>query len=379
MAEGREDSHWDSAQQTHREIQHEIMHSRNLELFEDVERLLPAGELPACIEQQMEVEDWKLEEPTTKRKRATPKEPKRPRGEPLPEGAQVGFKSVLDILQKKSGKKGAKAQVTAVVDTYSDSDGDLPDLDGATRANHASDPSDEEEAMIAPPKKARKEPVKKSVPEPVKKAAPRKKALPPSSPTTSPARPSAIDFLMPEPVRRQPILVSPRRSLSPDAVIPSSTSPSPPPVVHDVQRSKTTTRLPSSLAAKAGFSQLDMSYVLGSSDDELLLQPGAAKGSSATRSTRTAMLPPPVPSSPAITQVTPFPVRRIGLGARRPRVVSSSSDHGGSPQAKAQQPATPGEASPEILRGVRRLKKQVLKRSHLVSSARPHPLTADGT
>ncbi|WVQ86187.1 hypothetical protein IAT38_008355 [Cryptococcus sp. DSM 104549] len=56
MSENREDANWDKAQQTHREIQEEILHSRNLELFEDVEPLLP--EMPECIEQEMPVDKW---------------------------------------------------------------------------------------------------------------------------------------------------------------------------------------------------------------------------------------------------------------------------------------------------------------------------------
>jgi ATP-dependent DNA helicase MPH1 len=58
MSELREDTNWDTAQQTHREIQHEILHSRNLELFEDVERLLPLGSLPDCTEKLMAIDPW---------------------------------------------------------------------------------------------------------------------------------------------------------------------------------------------------------------------------------------------------------------------------------------------------------------------------------
>jgi len=50
MSEGREDANWDTAQQIHREIQEEILHSRNLELFEDVEPLIPLGKKPQCVE-----------------------------------------------------------------------------------------------------------------------------------------------------------------------------------------------------------------------------------------------------------------------------------------------------------------------------------------
>ena len=68
MSEEREDANWDKAQRSHRDIQEEILHSRNLELFEDVERLLPGPELPECLEQLMPVDQWDPEDQKLKRK-----------------------------------------------------------------------------------------------------------------------------------------------------------------------------------------------------------------------------------------------------------------------------------------------------------------------
>lgn len=123
MSENREDLNWDSAQQTHREIQEEILHSRNLELFEDVERLLPVGPFPKCEEKEMPVDPWDPED--QKRKIvATPKSKTKAkdkeagagavqRGDAIPEGAANGFRSVAELLREQgkpvAGKGKAKA------------------------------------------------------------------------------------------------------------------------------------------------------------------------------------------------------------------------------------------------------------------------------
>jgi ATP-dependent DNA helicase MPH1 len=130
MSEGREDANWDTAQATHREIQEEILHSRNLELFEDVERLLPSGKLPECVEEEMPVDPWDPEDQKLRKKlpAASTRSPKaksktkgkekesKHRGHEIPEGAPDGFKSVAQLLRdadrsvddggKKSTAKG---------------------------------------------------------------------------------------------------------------------------------------------------------------------------------------------------------------------------------------------------------------------------------
>ncbi|WVO18165.1 hypothetical protein L204_105868 [Cryptococcus depauperatus] len=70
MSELREDMNWDTAQQTHRDIQEEILHSRNLELFEDVEPLLPDRKIPDCIEEKMSIDPWDPDDPNFKKQMA---------------------------------------------------------------------------------------------------------------------------------------------------------------------------------------------------------------------------------------------------------------------------------------------------------------------
>lgn len=124
MSEGREDANWDTAQATHREIQEEILHSRNLELFDDVERLLPPGKLPDCVEQEMPVDPWDPSDLKKARKLFSPKRASKTkadkpvqRGHEIPEGGSVGFKSVAQLL-KESGKSIGKGK-TAVKRTLS--------------------------------------------------------------------------------------------------------------------------------------------------------------------------------------------------------------------------------------------------------------------
>ncbi|WVW80652.1 hypothetical protein I302_102638 [Kwoniella bestiolae CBS 10118] len=139
MSENREDMNWETAQQTHRDIQEEILHSRNLELFEDVEPLIPDGQFPECVEQEMEIDPWDPDDKkfqktlaeaeklvrkekekretallgATGRGKGKAKDKDKGRGHEVPEGAE-GFKSVADLLRdagklpsstKKKGKR----------------------------------------------------------------------------------------------------------------------------------------------------------------------------------------------------------------------------------------------------------------------------------
>lgn len=137
MSEGREDLNWDKAQDSHREIQEEILHSRNLELFEDVERLLPPGKFPQVEEMEMEVDPWDPENlneklaaskafqkaekkakaagkkavslaSKMKEERASAPAGSGGRGADIPEDAPVGFKTVAELLREQQAKKAKK-------------------------------------------------------------------------------------------------------------------------------------------------------------------------------------------------------------------------------------------------------------------------------
>lgn len=109
MTEGREDGNWDQALSSHQDMQSEIITGRNIELYDDVERLLPDGCNPTCVEQVLTVDPYEPEDKAHnkgKRKSAvnakTPKA-KRVRGELVPEGALDGF--IMASSLTKNGKK----------------------------------------------------------------------------------------------------------------------------------------------------------------------------------------------------------------------------------------------------------------------------------
>lgn len=130
MTEGREDGNWEKAQQTHRDIQREILLNANLELFEDVERLLPPGDLPQCVEKEMPVDAW---DPGAKGKKrqlagASKLKAKRAPVMAVPEGAE-GFKSVSAWL--KEGTKGKRGKNSGLRD-YDDDDSEGDEEQGSS-------------------------------------------------------------------------------------------------------------------------------------------------------------------------------------------------------------------------------------------------------
>nr|XP_019001717.1 uncharacterized protein I203_05920 [Kwoniella mangroviensis CBS 8507]OCF65178.1 hypothetical protein I203_05920 [Kwoniella mangroviensis CBS 8507] len=158
MSENREDTNWETAQQTHRDIQEEILHSRNLELFEDVEPLLPDGKFPECIEQEMEIDPWdpddkKFQKTLAEAERLVRKEKAksdkalsseskttkgqgkgRGRGHEVPDGAE-GFKSVADLLRDAGKLSSAKKKKGRQVEHDSEGEEDEEDTSTKKRQN----------------------------------------------------------------------------------------------------------------------------------------------------------------------------------------------------------------------------------------------------
>lgn len=340
MSENREDLNWDTAQRTHRDIQEEILHSRNLELFEDVERLLPPGPLPECVEQHMDVDPWDPEDKKRTRKLAAAngttgkvsKAPaKRKRGAEIPEEAHEGFKSVVELL-KKAKKRGKKAVVEEVedVDEGMSSPDDLESLfRQRPHREHAVQETAKPKAMSPPDSDDNEEddggPVRHDALDfintrgTIQRRSPLRSSVPSSS---SPAKSSEALFM--DAPSSQVIAVdsSPRAPKEGLFLEPPSS-----------QAAGSGNRLTPRTAAAAGFSQIvDMS--MSDDDDVLNSSPPPSR----------AMPPPPLPPSvmldtplnhkPAATppscstEPTPFPVRR------RPAtklVHVSSSETGESP------------------------------------------------
>jgi len=198
MSEDREDRNWDKAQQTHREIQEEILHSRNLELFEDVERLLPPGEFPTCTEREMAIDPWDPAE--MKKKKLLPAatqeqvaksngtKAKRVRGMEIPDFAHEGFKSVAELLklgaakQKKRGRKSALEDVLEdaadEVSEEEEEEEDVPDFDVREHEMLYGSTSSWKKSPATKPraKKAKTTPTKTAKPKPPPKAKKKTKA-----------------------------------------------------------------------------------------------------------------------------------------------------------------------------------------------------------
>jgi ATP-dependent DNA helicase MPH1 len=135
MTEGREDGNWDTALLSHQEMQSEIITGRNIELYDDVERLLPEGINPTCIEQVLSVDPYVAEDKAhnnRKRKSAADgktSKAKKARGEPVPEGALDGFIMASSLTKKgkklgsaKKGRLGVRTDLLPGADSESDSD-----------------------------------------------------------------------------------------------------------------------------------------------------------------------------------------------------------------------------------------------------------------
>ena len=57
LSEDREERNWEKADDNYKDVQRFIVKAEHLELFEDVERLIPDHIKPECVEMEMEIEE----------------------------------------------------------------------------------------------------------------------------------------------------------------------------------------------------------------------------------------------------------------------------------------------------------------------------------
>jgi ATP-dependent DNA helicase MPH1 len=119
LAEGREEANWNKAREAYNDVQRSIVRREQLELYDDVERLLPDHIKPQCLEYDRSAAEKSrervIQEPSKKRKR---------NGGPtrdIPPGACTGFVSVAELLAKQKVKKRKK---TARFDEHAGLDDD---------------------------------------------------------------------------------------------------------------------------------------------------------------------------------------------------------------------------------------------------------------
>lgn len=140
LAQGREEANWDKAQSKYQEVQHTIVNGDQLELYGDVERLIPDDIDPVCKEQMMDIEEHVREKPKARGSRAadSPKKAstskKRKRntdpGRNIPEGASRAFVPVSKLIEI-AAKKRQKDELTLTLgdDGSLESDDDDRDLE----------------------------------------------------------------------------------------------------------------------------------------------------------------------------------------------------------------------------------------------------------
>ena len=75
LSEDREECNWDKANNSYRDVQRFIIEAKKLELYVDVERLIPGDIKPECIDQMMVIEEYVREDPAL-HKRGGPKSAK---------------------------------------------------------------------------------------------------------------------------------------------------------------------------------------------------------------------------------------------------------------------------------------------------------------
>ena len=113
LAEGREDMNWNKAREAYNDVQRSIVRGEQLELYDDVERLLPDHIKPQCLEMVMEIEEYDRSA-TEKSRENTTREPSKKRkrnNDPtrdIPPGACTGFVSVAELLVKQKVKRRGK-------------------------------------------------------------------------------------------------------------------------------------------------------------------------------------------------------------------------------------------------------------------------------
>ena len=104
---------WNKAREAYNDVQRSIVRGEQLELYDDVERLLPDHIKPQCLEMVMEIEEYDRSV-TEKSRASTTQEPSKKRKRnndstrDIPPGACTGFVSVAELLQKQKVKKRKK-------------------------------------------------------------------------------------------------------------------------------------------------------------------------------------------------------------------------------------------------------------------------------
>ncbi|KAF9499889.1 P-loop containing nucleoside triphosphate hydrolase protein [Pleurotus eryngii] len=133
LAEGREEQNFDKAKDAYSHVQKSICSGEDLELYGDVERLLPGHIKPECLEKAMDIVEYVRSDEyrrvgrtksAGKNAEQDPRVPKRKRNEApdrnMPYGAVSGFVAASKLTKKRKIKISDKELEAAGVDNSSD-------------------------------------------------------------------------------------------------------------------------------------------------------------------------------------------------------------------------------------------------------------------
>ncbi|THU94870.1 P-loop containing nucleoside triphosphate hydrolase protein [Dendrothele bispora CBS 962.96] len=158
LSEGREDQNMDKAKASHKEVQKSIVRGDQLELYDDVERLLPDNIHPQCLEKVMEIQEYVREEGTRKRaaggdnlKKPTKRKRNDDVGRNIPMGASTGFVPVSELLIKGAKKQRGKKLTLHEVDEDA---GEDDDVDEDLEAGYQRPPLKKSKSTAAPSSKS---------------------------------------------------------------------------------------------------------------------------------------------------------------------------------------------------------------------------------
>jgi ATP-dependent DNA helicase MPH1 len=126
LSESREEANWDKAKEHYETVQASIMRGETLELFADVDRLLPDHIKPKCLETNMVIEEYVRDTKPSKSNVSAPTGTKRKRNTDvtrnIPDGAVNGFVPSSKLIPKRDSKKRKVATVECTWDEVEDDD-----------------------------------------------------------------------------------------------------------------------------------------------------------------------------------------------------------------------------------------------------------------
>lgn len=126
LSEDREEANWDKAKRDYESVQSSIIRGESLELYADVDRLLPDHIKPKCLETAMAIEEYVRDTKPSKLTSA-PKGSKRKRNADvmrnIPEGAVNGFVPSSKLIPKGDSRKRKAPSSDCDEDESNDDDG----------------------------------------------------------------------------------------------------------------------------------------------------------------------------------------------------------------------------------------------------------------